>query len=55
VNIGTRIKSTNEQEKVHISEATRQILEPSDGLTVRGTIELKNRGEMKTCFLDNLK
>ena len=55
MNIAARIKSTDEQGKAHISEATRQFLEPSDGLTVRGTIELKNKGEMKNCFLDNLK
>ena len=55
MNIAAGIKSTNEQEKVHISEATRQFLEPSDGLTVRGTVELKNKGEMKACLLENLK
>ena len=43
------------KEKFTFPEATRQFLEPSDGLTVRGTIELKNKGEMKACFLDNLK
>ncbi|HIB22395.1 MAG TPA: hypothetical protein EYO32_13000 [Rhodospirillales bacterium] len=31
MNIAARIKSTNEQGKAHISEATRQFLEPSDG------------------------
>mgnify|MGYP000058207428 CR=1 FL=1 len=55
MNIAARIKSTNEQGKVHISEATRQFLEASDGLTARGAIELKYKGEMKTYFLDNLK
>ena len=43
MNIAARIKSTDEQGKAHISEARRQFLEPSDGLTVRGTIEKNKR------------
>lgn len=54
VNIASRLESTSEGGRLHISEETKLSLDQSSGITDRGEIELKNKGMMRTYFLDNL-
>ena len=53
-NIAARLESACEANKIQISEATRQFLEKDTDLTDRGFIELKNKGEMQTFFLNQI-
>ena len=54
VNIASRLESAGEGGRLHISEETKLSLDQSSGITDRGEIELKNKGMMRTYFLDNL-
>ena len=54
VNIASRLESSGEPGKVHISEATYNFLENSASVTERGQIDLKNKGLMNTFFLERL-
>lgn len=51
VNIASRMASTGEAGKVHISQATYELLEEDFSFTGRGQIAIKGRGEMATWFL----
>lgn len=55
VNIASRLESAGEAGKLHISEETRLSLKQSTGLIDRGEIELKNKGMMRTYFLDQIE
>ena len=55
VNIASRIESSGESGKIHISEKTKDYLDGSADLTHRGEIELKNKGKWSTYFLEELK
>ena len=52
VNIAARLESASEPGKIHISEATRRFLSDSAHIVDRSYIELKNKGEMHTFFLN---
>jgi class 3 adenylate cyclase len=55
VNIASRMESSGESGKIHISEKTKDYLEGSANLSHRGEIELKNKGKSSTFFLEELK
>ena len=54
VNIAARMEGSGEQGKVHISETTYQFLPNKKGAISRGKVELKNKGQMHTYFVDRL-
>lgn len=54
VNIASRLESSGEAGKVHVSEATYDFLGTSASVTARGQIDLKNKGLMNTFFLEKL-
>lgn len=51
VNIASRIESTGEQSRVHLSETTYELLKQDFDFTDRRTVELKGRGAMNSYFL----
>ena len=55
VNIASRIESSGESGKIHISEKTKDYLEGSANFSHRGEIELKNKGKWSTFFLEEMK
>ena len=55
VNIASRMESSGESGKIHISEKTKDYLEGSANLSHRGEIELKNKGKWSTYFLEEMK
>lgn len=52
VNTASRMESTSESMKVHISQTTKDLLGPNYRLTERGEIDVKGKGSMKTYWLD---
>jgi len=54
VNIASRMESSSEPGKVHISEKTKDYLEGVGQLTSRGEIKLKGKGVWNTFFLESL-
>ncbi len=54
VNIASRIESSGAEGKVHISNATYQFIKDASNIENRGSISLKNKGEMETLFLNSL-
>ena len=52
VNIAARLESASESGKIHISDATRRFLSDSAHIADRSYIELKNKGEIQTFFLN---
>ena len=54
VNIASRLESSGEEGKIHISEKTADHLGERGLITPRGEISLKNKGIWKTFFLENL-
>lgn len=55
VNVASRMESHGEEGKIQISENTLSLLENTFAVSERGVIELKNRGPVKTFWLDGLK
>ena len=55
VNIAARLESSGEEGRIHITEKTADYLGDRGIILPRGEINLKNKGEWKTFFLDNIK
>ncbi|KAF2353259.1 hem NO binding associated [Trinorchestia longiramus] len=51
VNTASRMESTSEAMKIHISQSTKEILPPGYTTEVRGEIMVKGKGNMKTYWL----
>ena len=54
VNLASRLESSSEPGKVQISEMTRMSLGDGAVLSDRGEINLKNKGPVKTYFLQQM-
>ena len=54
VNIASRLESSGEVNRVHISGETQQFLTDKDRIESRGKIRLKNKGEMNTYFINKI-
>ena len=54
VNIAARLESSGEEGRIHITEKTADYLGDRGIIVPRGEINLKNKGEWKTFFLDNI-
>lgn len=52
VNTASRMESTSDAMKVHISQSTKDSLGPNYRVKERGEIEVKGKGVMKTYWLD---
>lgn len=52
VNTASRMESTSESMKIHISQTTKDLLGPNYRLTERGEIDVKGKGSMKTYWLE---
>jgi class 3 adenylate cyclase len=55
VNIASRMESHGEAGRVHVSEATYQLLEGDFSFEARGVIPIKGKGEMRTWYLTGRK
>ncbi|XP_045455283.1 soluble guanylate cyclase 88E [Melitaea cinxia] len=53
VNTASRMESTSEAMRIHISQTTRELLSPSYVVTERGEIQVKGKGAMKTYWLED--
>ncbi len=51
VNVAARLEATSEPNRVHVSDTLAVMLEDRYVLTPRGTVELKGKGLVRTCFL----
>ncbi len=54
VNIASRIESSSEEGKVHISLSTYKFIKDFCNVEKRGEINLKNKGKMETFFLNSI-
>ncbi len=52
VNIASRVESSGEKGKIHISEKTADYLEGKGNLVPRGNVELKSKGSWNTYFFE---
>ncbi|XP_035442216.2 soluble guanylate cyclase 88E isoform X1 [Spodoptera frugiperda] len=52
VNTASRMESTSEAMRIHISQTTQELLSPSYMVTERGEIQVKGKGAMKTYWLE---
>lgn len=52
VNIASRVESSGEKGKIHISEKTADYLEGKGNLVPRGNVELKGKGSWNTYFFE---
>jgi len=48
------MESSGEPGKVHVSESTYQFFSNKKGLISRGEVDLKNKGKMRTYFVNSL-
>ncbi|XP_030763662.1 soluble guanylate cyclase 88E [Sitophilus oryzae] len=53
VNTASRMESTSEAMKIHISQYTRECLPSTYNVTERGEIQIKGKGTMKTYWLES--
>lgn len=53
MNTASRMESTSEAMKVHISQYTKDLLGPNYRVTERGVLDIKGKGSMKTYWLDD--
>ncbi|XP_056638984.1 soluble guanylate cyclase 88E [Diorhabda sublineata] len=51
VNTASRMESTSEAMRIHISEYTKELLPPKYKVSERGEIQIKGKGSMKTYWL----
>ena len=54
VNVAARLESSGEEGKIQISDKTKQFLPENAKVTFREKVNLKNKGEMDTFFLDEI-
>ena len=54
VNVAARLESSGEEGKIQISDKTKQFLPENAKVTFREKVNLKNKGEMDTFFLDGI-
>ncbi|KAI8423081.1 hypothetical protein MSG28_014166 [Choristoneura fumiferana] len=52
VNTASRMESTSEAMRIHISQTTQELLSPTYKVTERGEIQVKGKGSMKTYWLE---
>ncbi|KAG7297429.1 Soluble guanylate cyclase 88E [Plutella xylostella] len=52
VNTASRMESTSEAMRIHISQTTHELLSPEYMVTERGEIQVKGKGAMKTYWLE---
>ncbi|KAL4708528.1 hypothetical protein ACJJTC_014136 [Scirpophaga incertulas] len=52
VNTASRMESTSEAMRIHISQTTKELLSPSYMVMERGEIQVKGKGAMKTYWLE---
>ncbi|KAI5645631.1 adenylate and guanylate cyclase catalytic domain-containing protein [Phthorimaea operculella] len=52
VNTASRMESTSEAMRIHISQTTRELLSPAYMVQERGEIQVKGKGAMKTYWLE---
>lgn len=52
VNVASRMESTGEPGRIHISDATYELIKDRFACERRGAIEVKGKGEMMTWFVD---
>ena len=51
VNVAARLEAASEPNRIHVSGTLAAQLEDRFRLTPRGTVELKGKGLVETCFL----
>lgn len=52
VNTASRLESSGEIGRIHLSDAVNKLLSPNITRTIRGEVMLKNKGEMLTWWID---
>ena len=52
VNVASRLESTSEPNRIHVSDAVARALGEAFRLDARGNVELKGKGDVATFFLD---
>jgi adenylate cyclase len=52
VNVASRLESTSEPNRIHVSSAVADRLRDAFALEPRGMIDLKGKGSTQTFFLD---
>ena len=53
MNTSSRMMSFGEEQKIHVSKATADLLPKDFKVTERGQIEVKGKGAMTTCWVDD--
>jgi class 3 adenylate cyclase len=54
VNIASRLEAYSHPNRIHISENTARLLETQFAIELRGDIQIKGKGTLKTYFLNGL-
>ena len=53
MNTSSRMMSFGEEQRIHVSKATADLLPKDFKVTERGEIEVKGKGSMTTCWVDD--